>query len=210
MLCEAPRHMVCQGVRVRICICSLDCVGAGSKRRCLLTETGREVMQKYLLCSMANCIVFIHLPLLWLPPPLHRVRACKGVVVAAGVWSGQLLAAATGQPTWQQLLQPRKGHLLEVVPPAGMPLVHTGMMELSYTHHYSATASAAVSAAEGPGEGVHVHAGSSHQPVDITFTATTSASGTLLIGECCLSHTSHFTQPFGWQMHVLRQGWPPC
>jgi hypothetical protein len=48
------------------------------------------------------------------------------VVVAAGVWSGQLLADATGQQGWQQLLQPRRGHLLEMLPPAGMPAIHTG------------------------------------------------------------------------------------
>jgi hypothetical protein len=55
-----------------------------------------------------------------------RVRARRGVVVAAGVWSGQLLAGATGQPAWQQLLQPRRGHLLEIPLPDGMPPVHTG------------------------------------------------------------------------------------
>jgi glycine/D-amino acid oxidase-like deaminating enzyme len=54
------------------------------------------------------------------------VRARRGVVVAAGVWSGQLLADATGQQGWRQLLQPRRGHLLEMQPPAGMPPLHTG------------------------------------------------------------------------------------
>uniref|UniRef100_A0A383V6D9 FAD-dependent oxidoreductase domain-containing protein 1 n=1 Tax=Tetradesmus obliquus TaxID=3088 RepID=A0A383V6D9_TETOB len=105
----------------------------------------------------------------------RRVRARQGVVVAAGVWSGQLLAAATGQQGWQQLLQPRRGHLLEMQPPAGMPRIHTGMMELSYTQHYSSSSEQSHGTAAG-------NSSSSSKAVHITFTATTSASGTLLIG----------------------------
>lgn len=57
-----------------------------------------------------------------------RVRARRGVVVAAGVWSGQLLSAATGQSAWRDLLQPRRGHLLEMDLPQGMPHIHTGAL----------------------------------------------------------------------------------
>ncbi|WIA14156.1 hypothetical protein OEZ85_002698 [Tetradesmus obliquus] len=109
----------------------------------------------------------------------RRVRARQGVVVAAGVWSGQLLAAATGQQGWQQLLQPRRGHLLEMQPPAGMPRIHTGMMELSYTQHYSSSSEQSHGTAAGNSSS---SSSSSNEAVDITFTATTSASGSLLIG----------------------------
>lgn len=60
-----------------------------------------------------------------------RVQAKHGVVVAAGVWSGRLLADATGQAAWQQLLQPRRGHLLELLPPPGMPPIHTGRLHIA-------------------------------------------------------------------------------
>lgn len=54
-------------------------------------------------------------------------------MLCAGVWSGQMLTDATGVAGWKGLLQPRRGHLLEVKPPAGMPHVKHGMMEMSYT-----------------------------------------------------------------------------
>ena len=54
-------------------------------------------------------------------------------VVCAGVWSGELLSEATGIPGFRKLLQPRRGHLLEVARPVGMPEIKTGMMEMSYT-----------------------------------------------------------------------------
>ena len=101
------------------------------------------------------------------------------MVVAAGAWSGQLLAAATGQPSWQQLLQPRRGHLLELQPPKGMARVNHGIMEVAYTKHYSSKMhhqQEHLAAVESPGT-------SSEDEVDVTFTATTSMEGTLLIGE---------------------------
>eukprot|EP00955_Chlamydomonas_euryale_P103678 365513-Chlamydomonas_euryale.AAC.8 len=61
------------------------------------------------------------------------VRARLGAVVASGVWSGQLLAEATGQPLWARSLAPRRGHLLELDPPPGMPHLTHGVMEMSYT-----------------------------------------------------------------------------
>jgi hypothetical protein len=59
--------------------------------------------------------------------------ARRGLVLAAGVWSGQLLAAVSGDQRYSALLQPRRGHLLEVVPPAGMAAVRHGVMEAGYT-----------------------------------------------------------------------------
>lgn len=54
-------------------------------------------------------------------------------MVAAGVWSGELLSQATGEAAWAKALQPRRGHLLELPRPKGMPVVKRGMMEMSYT-----------------------------------------------------------------------------
>eukprot|EP00878_Enallax_costatus_P025085 GHUV01026806.1.p1 GENE.GHUV01026806.1~~GHUV01026806.1.p1 ORF type:complete len:441 (+),score=126.12 GHUV01026806.1:624-1946(+) len=113
----------------------------------------------------------------------RSIRAHQGVVVAAGVWSGQLLADCTSQTGWQRLLQPRRGHLLEMQPPAGMPRLNSGMMELSYTQHYSAAAEQQHAASTGPSPASSKSIGNANMTaVDITFTATTSASGSLLIG----------------------------
>ncbi|PNH06143.1 hypothetical protein TSOC_007518 [Tetrabaena socialis] len=81
------------------------------------------------------------------------VTARHALVLSAGVWSGGLLAGATGEAGWGRLLQPRRGHLLELAAPPGAATVRHGMMEMSYT-----------------------------KPVDITFTATTTVTGSLLIG----------------------------
>ncbi len=62
-----------------------------------------------------------------------RHLARKALVLAAGVWTGGLLAGATGDAGWEALLQPRRGHLLEMPAPEGMPRVVHGMMEMSYT-----------------------------------------------------------------------------
>lgn len=64
-------------------------------------------------------------------------------------------------------------------------LYPSGMMELSYTQHYSTTGHAQGPSTGGsPSSSSSSHAGLSdnEQPVDITFTATASASGSLLIG----------------------------
>lgn len=62
----------------------------------------------------------------------RRVTA-RQVVVAAGAWSGKLLGRITGNAAWQEVFEPRRGHLLELRPPAGMPPVRHGVMEMSYT-----------------------------------------------------------------------------
>jgi hypothetical protein len=125
----------------------------------------------------------------------RRVRARRGVVVAAGVWSGHLLADASGDERWRSLLAPRRGHLLELARPEGMPPVSRGIMELSYTRHYAAAAAepspeeaaaavaqARAGPAEAPGDVGSGGSGDGAGRADITFTATTSSSGTLLIG----------------------------
>ena len=121
-------------------------------------------------------------------PPTALLRL--GTVVAAGVWSGGLLSSVTGQPRWAELLQPRRGHLLEVPRPDGMPLITRGMMEMSYTKHYSKV-DVPPRSSDGslpPHEDLSsvrrsgAIADVTSDPVDITFTATTSASGSLLIG----------------------------
>jgi glycine/D-amino acid oxidase-like deaminating enzyme len=101
------------------------------------------------------------------------VRARSGAVVAAGVWSGQLLSAATGSPHWQAALQPRRGHLLEVCPPPGMPRLGAGVMEMAYTKHYAAGI-----CDMGPADGSY----DDDVDVDITFTATEARNGRLLLG----------------------------
>jgi hypothetical protein len=141
----------------------------------------------------------------------RRVRARRGLVVAAGVWSGHLLAGASGDERWRSLLAPRRGHLLELARPEGMPPVQRGIMELSYTRHYAAAAAgpcpeeaalAVAQALAGPAEALTDlfggRAGGSGGSdggagrADITFTATTSATGTLLIGK-----TLHAPPPLG-------------
>ena len=60
--------------------------------------------------------------------------------MAAGAWSGQLLAAATGDAVWGAAFRARRGHLLELAPPAGMPPLKHGLMEATYTKVPSTTA----------------------------------------------------------------------
>ncbi|GBF90631.1 hypothetical protein Rsub_03203 [Raphidocelis subcapitata] len=137
----------------------------------------------------------------------RRVRGRRGVVVASGVWSGHLLADASGDVRWRSLLAPRRGHLLELARPEGMPPVRRGIMELSYTRHYAPPGAGGGSSAEEAAAAVAqalagpVPAAAAPPPppppvvgsdgtaadeaagrVDVTFTATTSAAGTLLIG----------------------------
>lgn len=97
--------------------------------------------------------------------------APAGIVVAAGAWSGDWLAAQLGQESWRAAFAPRKGLLLELPRPNGMPPLRTGMMEAGYTRHYAGGGASTAEAA--PGRGGRA---------DITFTATTAASGKLLVG----------------------------
>ncbi|DBA78931.1 hypothetical protein WJX77_006610 [Trebouxia sp. C0004] len=88
----------------------------------------------------------------------------KGVIVAAGAWSGHLLSTATGDDRWREVFKPRRGHLLELQLPAGMPPLRHGLMEMGYTQHLHKS---------GPLEDTGT---------DIAFTATPSTSGTCLVG----------------------------
>lgn len=55
------------------------------------------------------------------------------MVLAAGAWSGSLLGTTTGDARWRDVFKPRRGHLLELDPPAGMPRLRHGLMEMGYT-----------------------------------------------------------------------------
>ena len=57
----------------------------------------------------------------------NRIRARRGVVLAAGAWSGAFLARELSAPAWAEALAPRKGHLLELERPEGMPPLRRGM-----------------------------------------------------------------------------------
>ncbi len=62
------------------------------------------------------------------------IHAGLGVVVAAGAWTAPFLAAQLGEGSgWGEAIKPRRGHLLEVARPDGMPEVQRGLMECGYT-----------------------------------------------------------------------------
>ena len=62
-----------------------------------------------------------------------RVTVRRGAVLSAGAWTGQMLADMLGDPRWETLFKPRRGHLLCFQGPTGMPPLHHGMMEMGYT-----------------------------------------------------------------------------
>lgn len=174
-------------------------------------------------CTVPECAV---------PRASCRVRATRGIVVALGAWSGAFLAQQLADVRWAGAFRPRRGLLLEMPAPAGMPAVGHGLMEVSYTSHYSPAAGGSVSSsrsasssgstagskggngggeadggffpltyeavAESQAAGLAASAAAAAAPsttaqaaaeaqeedgeVDITFTATTSASGSLLVG----------------------------
>lgn len=84
-----------------------------------------------LKCTQCSCVL--------LPNCLHtfvavcRIMTRKGVILAAGAWSGSLLGSTTGDTRWHEVFKPRRGHLLELDPPAGMPPLRHGLMEMGYT-----------------------------------------------------------------------------
>lgn len=115
------------------------------------------------------------------------ITARRGVVVAAGAWTGGVVGAALAEgggkddapaaAAWRAALAPRRGHLLVLPRPAGMPPLHHGVMEAAYTKHYSGGGEAAAAAVDLPGldPATDEHWG-------VVFTATTAADGSLLIG----------------------------
>lgn len=104
-----------------------------------------------------------------------RTVSAPRVVIAAGAWTGALLSEQLGRPAWAQALGPRRGVLLEVPPPAGMPRLHAALMEAGYTQHYAPRGGHTGSGGGWAGGG---EAGG----LGITFTASTAASGSLLVG----------------------------
>ena len=92
-----------------------------------------------------------------------HIEAMKGVVIACGAWTGDLLSRLLHDVSWKEKILPRRGHLLVVDPPQTMQPLRRGIMEVGYTKHY--TASEQVS----PG-------------LDITFTATNSSGNSILLG----------------------------
>eukprot|EP00891_Asterochloris_glomerata_P004689 jgi/Astpho2/4689/fgenesh1_pg.00067_%23_177_t len=94
----------------------------------------------------------------------QRVAVRRGAVLSAGAWTGQMLTDMLGDPRWEALFRPRKGHLLCFQRPTAMPLLHHGMMEMGYTQHYEPAA------------------GAGDEAANITFTATQDVSGNLLLG----------------------------
>jgi glycine/D-amino acid oxidase-like deaminating enzyme len=105
--------------------------------------------------------------------PLRTIMARYGVVIAAGAWGGPFLARYMNKPQWATALMPRRGLLLEMPRPNNMPKIHRGLMEVGYTQHYNASTRSKI--AEKATE-------TTSTTPDITFTATTSASGSLLVG----------------------------
>jgi hypothetical protein len=89
-----------------------------------------------------------------------------------GVASSDLIARSFYDDFYKDLLFPCAGHLLEIDYPVGLqPLTH-GLMEALYTRHYCQRGRA-----KAAGETGKVPDGA-----DVTFTATTSQRGTLLLG----------------------------
>lgn len=61
------------------------------------------------------------------------MRAPRGVVVALGAWSGAFLAEQLADVRWAGAFRPRRGLLLEMARPGGMPALACGLMEMGYT-----------------------------------------------------------------------------
>ena len=112
------------------------------------------------------------------PAKICRITAARGVVVAAGAWSGALLAAATATPAWGAAFAPRRGHLLELERPPGMAPLGHGLMEAAYTRHYSSSGAPDREA----DDAVQPGATEANARYGVTFTAAPSARGTLLLG----------------------------
>lgn len=107
--------------------------------------------------------------------PLRTVIARAGVVMASGAWAGDFLARYMNNSHWASALLPRRGLLLEMPRPPSMPEIHRGLMEVGYTKHYNRDIYSSKLVVVEEKEETTVAA-------DITFTATMSASGSLLIG----------------------------
>ena len=88
------------------------------------------------------------------------VKTKLGIIVALGAWTGPFLARCLSDNVFLDIIKPRRGHLLEIYD-SGVSLRY-GLMEMGYTKHYSSENDAT--------------------SLDITFTATQSIHGSILIG----------------------------
>ena len=52
--------------------------------------------------------------------------------MTAGAWTGQLVAATLKNKAFEDILKPRKGHLLEIEWPKNVPALRRGLMEIGY------------------------------------------------------------------------------
>ena len=110
---------------------------ATQARRCALQgEQGRAACEAYRNCinacpaATASLVVLHRLPQVRLrPAPACSVHAAHGVVVTLGAWSGGFLAQQLGDARWEGAFRPRRGLLLEMPRPQGMPAVRHGLME---------------------------------------------------------------------------------
>jgi glycine/D-amino acid oxidase-like deaminating enzyme len=112
-----------------------------------------------------------------------RITANHGVVMATGAWSGDFLSRELGNPRWKSVFRARKGHLVEIprsdflnrspYDASNGPLLRHGLMEFGYSRHYCR-----------PLTDAFANKGDENMDMetDVTFTATTSASGSLLLG----------------------------
>lgn len=104
-------------------------------------------------------------------------RAVHGAVVAMGAATGHFISDSFGDKMYSELLHKRWGLLLRLpypqyLPQGSQPLQH-GVMESSYTQHYSQERDTTSSSSD---------AGLPAGVSDVTFTACTAADGQLLLG----------------------------
>jgi hypothetical protein len=100
----------------------------------------------------------------------------RGAIVALGAASGELIANSFYDRLYNVLLMRRWGHLVEVPYPEGSQRLQHGLMHATYTRHYKRPSDCRILSLE--------DAASVAEPLthDVTFTASTSAGGTLLLG----------------------------
>jgi hypothetical protein len=106
----------------------------------------------------------------------------RGVVIAMGCASGQIVYTSVRDALYRDIIQPRCGFLVETPYLPGMQRLRHGIMEAAYTKHYAKDDSCEA-------DGNH--------DLDITFTASSGPSGTLLVGArppcfVCFRHATVF------------------
>lgn len=125
-------------------------------------------------------------------------RAVKGAVVAMGAASGNFIADSFGDKMYSEILHKHWGLLIRIPYPHSLPqgcepLQH-GIMEASYTRHYSQH-----SVSDSASGNAALPAG----VADLTFTACTGAGGQLLLGATSNQHATGVK-------YVLNNVWAQC